>query len=319
MTTTASKFIIAFLSLFIFTAATGVAQTNEELEQYLKLNEKEKRLTEFKDSKEAIILKLKQVEYINKSRKKHNVQPVKLDILASRVANSICAEGARNGFMGHFGINGSTPFIRYAEAGGMDHISENASSISSSQALDTEPKTVASQMREMHDSFMAEKKPNDGHKQNCIDKHHNYVGLGYATYKEEFRYYEEFLDRYIDFKPVSHTAKRNKTVSLSFKPIDSKMTPIAAIALYLPKPKSFTPAQINRTNSYKDFSNEEEFSIWKPDMPAPDADGYINLDMKFKKKGYYYIKIYLDDKNNAKKTMSTKGKIDASGVVFLVN
>ncbi len=319
MTTTASRFIIAFLSLFISTAFIGVAQTAQEIEYYLKLNDKETRHSEFKDSKKAIMLKLKQVEYINKSRAAYNVQPVKLDILASRVANQICVEGAKNGFMGHFGLDGSTPFTRYAAAGGTDHVSENASSISSSEPLDTDDESISAQMMEMHDSFMAEKAPYDGHKKTCIDKDHNYVGIGYATHGGEFRYYEEFLDRYLDFKPFTRNTKLNKGVSLSFKTLDDKKEPYCVMAQYFSMPQSMTKAQINKIRSYKDFSENEEVSIWKNEMPQPGADGYTTIDFKFKKKGLYYIKIYIDDKTTKKKSsMSTRGKTEASGVVIVV-
>ena len=63
---------------------------------------------------------------INASRKKFKAQPVKLDILASRVANKQCREAAENGYVSHWNLAGEKPYLRYAFAGGYDHISENA-------------------------------------------------------------------------------------------------------------------------------------------------------------------------------------------------
>ena len=45
------------------------------LESYQKLNEAEKRLTEFKDNDEALKLKIDQLDVINKSRKRNNALP----------------------------------------------------------------------------------------------------------------------------------------------------------------------------------------------------------------------------------------------------
>jgi hypothetical protein len=46
------------------------AHSQNDINHYISLNEKETRLQAFKDSKEIIALKLKQVDYINKSRKR---------------------------------------------------------------------------------------------------------------------------------------------------------------------------------------------------------------------------------------------------------
>lgn len=320
MTLSTHKNIAVIIAIFVISAFSSTAQSKKEIDHYVSLNEKEIRMADYKDSREMIIQKLKQVEYINKSRKAYNAPPVKLDILASRVANQICVEGAKNGFMGHFGLNGSTPFLRYAAAGGTDHVSENASSVSSTMGIASDENTTAQLMIEMHDKFMAEKAPNDGHKQTCIDQNHNYVGIGCATINGEFRYYEEFIDRYLIFKPIVTTSNRKKPVSLSFKPISNDHVPYCIMAFYVPKPRKMTPAQINRTNSYKDFSSEVETTIWKPDMPKSDSEGYTNINFTFRKKGYYYIKIYLDEKSaKQNKMMTTKGKIEASGVVIDVN
>jgi uncharacterized protein YkwD len=97
-----------------------------DLEKYKKLNEREQRLIEFKDNDDALNLKIDQLAIINNSRKKHNAAPVELDILASRVANKMCKEAADNAYLGHWNMAGEEPYLRYAFAGGHDHVSENA-------------------------------------------------------------------------------------------------------------------------------------------------------------------------------------------------
>ena len=73
----------------------------DDLENYVKLNNNESRLAEYKDDEEALKLKLRQLEIINNSRKRYNAGAVRLDILASRVANKMCSEAAENNFLGH--------------------------------------------------------------------------------------------------------------------------------------------------------------------------------------------------------------------------
>ena len=135
-----------------------------------------------------------QVAYINKSRKRYKAQQVKLDILASRVANRMCREACENNFRGHWNMRGEKPYHRYALAGGLDHVAENASAKWSSREFDKNLAIYADFMKQAHDRFMAEKAPRDGHKRNCIRKQHNFVGLGTYLYKNQFRYYEEFID-----------------------------------------------------------------------------------------------------------------------------
>ncbi len=59
----------------------------EEYQYYLKANNVEERLSEYRDSEEGILAKVILLAAINKSREKYDASPVKLDILASRVAN----------------------------------------------------------------------------------------------------------------------------------------------------------------------------------------------------------------------------------------
>ena len=143
-----------------------------------------------------------QLDIINISRKKYKADPVKLDILASRVANKMCREAGENDFIGHWNIAGEKPYQRYAFAGGYDHVSENAFGEWSSDNYNKSSSIISSMMKSGHEKFMSERAPNDGHKQTIIDKPHNYVGIGYFLAGKQFRYYEEFIDRYLEFENI---------------------------------------------------------------------------------------------------------------------
>jgi uncharacterized protein YkwD len=138
-----------------------------DFDNYLKLNKSELRLIEFKDNDEALKIKLIQLKIINKSRKSYKAGPIKLDILASRIANKMCREAAENNFIGHWNMAGEKPY--------------NNSNISS-------------MMKSTHEKFMYEKSPDDRHKKTIIDKSYNFVGIGYYLSGKQFRYHEEFIN-----------------------------------------------------------------------------------------------------------------------------
>ena len=145
---------------------------------YKALNDAESRYIEYKDSDEMLEIKLIQLDYINASRARYNAPPVKLDILASRVANRMCQEACIENFMGHWNTRGEKPYHRYAFAGGLDHVSENASAKWSSAAFNQSLNTQSVFMKEAHNAFMAETAPYDGHKQTCINPISTNVSVG---------------------------------------------------------------------------------------------------------------------------------------------
>lgn len=296
-----------------------LAQTQDHLSKYLKLNEKETRLLPFKDSKEALILKLKQVDLINKSREKYKAPPVELDILASRMANQIAHEAAQNNYIGHFNLKGEPPYIRYANSGGTDHVTENAAAASYDRPIDASSKTIAQNMKLLHDAFMAEKAPNDGHKKACIDQFHNFVGIGYAVHGKEFRYYEQYLDRYLHFEPFDREVRTKDEVTLKFKPLNDKHIPYFVIVFHQPVPRSMTAAQIEKIPSYPDYNETEHLNLGPWEIPQPDEDGLTTLKLNLDKKGYYYLQVFLSDTPHKKGgKASTEGKVQASGVVIHV-
>jgi uncharacterized protein YkwD len=292
--------------------------SENDLIKYKQLNEQEKRLIVYKDSDETLLLKLKQLAFINYSRKKYRKQSVQLDILASRVANKIAYTAATKDFMGHFNLRGESPYHRYAFAGGVDHITENASSISSNLKLTSGKEDILFYMKKAHSAFMAEKAPNDGHKQNCIDSHHNYVGIGIALYKNQFRYYEEFIDRYISFKDFTKEIKVNQQLVIPTKPLNNLHLHIA-LAYYEKFPSSMSTYKVNRLTSYNDYTKIIAAKILPWQLPQQDKDGYYHLPFTFTKKGLYYIQLFLDDKPYKSGKTTTNGKIQASGIVIIVN
>ena len=72
---------------------------------------------------------------INRDRKQFGLQPVKLDPLASVVADAYCRDQIRNGTTGHYTTDGQAPYMRYSFAGGNDGVSENAAAWSANYSF----------------------------------------------------------------------------------------------------------------------------------------------------------------------------------------
>lgn len=288
----------------------------DDLEIYKKLNDSELRLIEFKDNDEALKLKIDQLEIINKSRKKSNASPVKLDILASRVANKMSRESAQNEYLGHWNMAGEEPYLRYAFAGGYDHVSENAYGEWSSDNYNVSSQVIESKMRTGHEKFMAERSPNDGHKVNIIDKSHNFTGIGFYLSGNQFRYYEEFIDRYLEFEHIPAEVKTGNQFTITIKTNGQSF--LYYMIIYRENwPQPLTPSQISKKGSYRDYTNEVS-----KEMPAWDLSRYRNgtiyeIPLKFSEEGLYYIHIYSDKKEIKKPaSINTKGKTPESGIVI---
>jgi uncharacterized protein YkwD len=288
----------------------------DDLEIYKKLNDSELRLKEFKDNDEDLKLKLEQLEIINKSRKKNNASPVKLDILASRVANRMCREAAENEYLGHWNLAGEEPYLRYAFAGGYDHVSENAYGEWSSDNYNVSSQEIGSKMKAGHEKFMAERSPNDGHKVNIIDRSHNFAGIGFYLSGKQFRYYEEFIDRYFEFGNIPAEVKTGNQFTITVKTNGQSF--LYYMIIYREnRPEPLNPSQISKKGSYRDYTNEisKEMTAW--DLSRYRNGTLYEIPLKFPNEGLYYIQIYSDKKEITKPaSLNTKGKTPESGIVI---
>lgn len=291
---------------------------SNDFENYLKLNETEMRLIEYKDDNEALKMKLRQLEVINISRKKFRAGDLKLDILASRVANKMSREAAENSYVGHWNMAGEKPYHRYAFAGGYDHVSENAFGEWSSENYDTSNSNISSLMKSGHATFMAERAPNDGHKKTIIDKSHNFVGIGFHISGKQFRYYEEFIDRYLEFENIPSEVRVDESCSITVK-TNGKDFPYYLIIYREKIPEAMSADQIRKKGSYSDFSEEKYLEILAWDLTRFKNGNSYKIPLRFSNEGLYYIHIYTDKKELTQPaSLNTKGKTPYSGIVIKV-
>jgi uncharacterized protein YkwD len=309
--------ILICLPRSIFPSRAADSSQNS-IEYYSDLNDKEHRLDQYKDSRNDLELKLAQLDIINKSRKKYNAKPVKLDILASRVANKMSRDAAENEFIGHWNLAGEKPYLRYAFAGGNDHVSENAFGEWSSDNYRNSPDVIGELMKSGHESFMSEKAPNDGHKKNIIDKSHNYVGIGFRLSGKQFRYYEEFIDRYFEFENVPSEVKTGEKTSISVK-TDGRNFLYFMVVYYEKFPQPMTAKEIGRKGSYNDFTNEEYRKVPAWELSKFRNGTYYHIPLNFSKEGLYYIQLFIDKKEITKPgSVTTRDKTPYSGIVIKV-
>ncbi|MDX2414553.1 MAG: hypothetical protein QNK33_05125 [Bacteroidales bacterium] len=312
------------LPLLIIFCSLGSARAQSKAESsvlnyYIGQNNKETRLYDFKDSDNMLMLKLKQLEQINLSRKKHGAKALKLDILASRVANKMCREAAENGYVGHWNLAGEKPYHRYAFAGGNDHITENASGESSSAVFLRNNTAIGIMMHNNHLAFMNEKRPHDGHKQTVIDRNHNYVGLGFYITDHNTAYYELYIDRYYQFEDVPASVKIGETINLKCRPAEKQYFSLL-LAYFEKEPSPLSPRTISSRSSYDDFSKDIAIQIPPWEINNYKEGEWYNFTLKFGKVGLYYIQIFSDSRPYKEGSRySSDGKLQASGIVIRVN
>jgi hypothetical protein len=311
------KKLFVVVSLFLLVGNT-FAVVDSTFIRYKLLNDADSSLMEFKDNDYVLKLKLTHLNYLNAERKKNKVGALKLDILASRVANKMAKEAGKNHFVGHVSLDGLKPYQRYAFAGGKDHVSENASGYWTSSDGKTDSATTQKWMKLQHDGFMKEVAPNDAHKKNCLDKFHTHVGIGFYMTAKDFFYYEEYIDRAFTFESVPDTVKAKQEFTIKVKTQPQQF--ISALLAYydaVPYPIDVEDAKEERT--YDDFTPTVSQEILPWDMSKLRKGEEYEIKLTFKKPGIYYIHLYRDFKEETVKgEFTTKGKMQASGILIVV-
>jgi len=185
---------------------------------------------------------------INRDRKQFGLQPVKLDPLASVVADAYCRDQIRNGTTGHYTTDGQAPYMRYSFAGGNDGVSENAAAWSANYNFSD--RALYEMMRRSEDAMMREVAPHDGHRRTILDPFATHVGVGLAWEHGEFRLTQEFIRRYVDWvRPLPRTASAGDQILCSGRPAPGYA--IEAITVHHePFPQPIAPVTANAITTY---------------------------------------------------------------------
>jgi uncharacterized protein YkwD len=123
------------------------------------------------------------LDLINRDRASEGLPPVELDEGAAGAAGQRHAEDmARNGYLGHWGTDGSVPEQRATEAGSVDMVLENASCFTDEKrrTLDGNALVDTATIEQAEAMFFHEQPPHDGHRKNILKASHKRVGIGVA-------------------------------------------------------------------------------------------------------------------------------------------
>jgi len=195
---------------------------------------------------------------INFHRRKHKLQVVKIDKLATKAGDLHCQDLMRAGRHGHYSSDGRVAYHRYSNLGGSHKVSENASKARWSGIV-MDQRMLIDKALQMHDEMYSEKPPHDGHRINILSPKHNHVGIGIEFDAEKgLCMMQEFTDHYLEIVAIKRTAKPGETIELEGRLLE--WGTIQAIDVYFepfPKPiapNSKTPNQYSFPSSRKTLS-----------------------------------------------------------------
>jgi uncharacterized protein YkwD len=194
------------------------------------------------------VLRNELVRMINRDRARYGLGAVELDATTSVLADAYCRQQIRNGTTGHFTTNGEAPYMRYSFAGGNDAVSENAAAWSASYNFTD--RALYEMMRRSEEAMMEEKAPHDGHRKTILDPHANYVGIGLAWERGEFRLTQEFIRRYVEWaRPLPRAATPEDRVLATGRAVPGYE--VDAISVHHePLPQSISAMTANLIDTY---------------------------------------------------------------------
>ncbi len=243
---------------------------------------------------------------INRDRAKAGLKPVVMDDAASRAGLRHARDMAAKGFTGHIGTDGSVPEQRYTESGGEHFVQENAACLfdAKSRKLDEKARFDATKLAELHQMFMDEVPPNDGHRQNILKPLHNRVGIGLAQPEgvNQPCLAQEFVDRYAELSALPREAKPKAKLKIAGRVSEPLMFGGIGIG----------QRSLPRAKSVEAVSGARAYAIPAPDQlyfgpgfksPKPvtvDGNAFsIELDLGAKR-GQYSVSIWAREKTSSK-------------------
>lgn len=197
----------------------------------------------------AATIKAKMLAKINGERREFGLTPVRVDPLASRVADALCRRQVYDLSVGHFSTDGLAPYHRYSFAGGLDGITENTAAWSRQTPYTAGE--IERLVEESVDAMLDEGAPDDGHRRAILDPHATHVGLGFAWRDGEVRIAQEFVRRYLTWTtPPPREARPGAKAVCVAKP--AKGWEIAAVSVHFePLPTPLSSAAATRIESYE--------------------------------------------------------------------
>jgi uncharacterized protein YkwD len=185
---------------------------------------------------------------INRDRAQFGLRPVKLDPVASALADDYCRQQIKNGTTGHFTLDGMAPYMRYSLAGGNDGVSENVAAWSANYGFGD--RALYDMLRKSQRAMMDEVEPHDGHRKTILDPYATHVGIGLAWERGEFRIAEEFIRRYVEWtRPLPRNASVTDRAMLRVQPHGGYVVEAVTVH-HEPAPRAMSAKLANDIASY---------------------------------------------------------------------
>jgi hypothetical protein len=165
-------------------------------------------------------------------------------------------------FISHWGRDGRKPYQRYSFAGGIDAVQENAASADNVQSLAIPG--IVEDLRERHQSMLAEAPPHDGHRKTILDPYHTHVGFGIALSGRSLRLDELYLARYVWLAPFVNTSKPKSSVLLEGRLLHPQHFLNHVDVFYEPPPN---PPSLEWLNTYRSVGLPDEHKTLRPKVP----------------------------------------------------
>jgi uncharacterized protein YkwD len=215
------------------------------------------------------------VQLVNRDRASQGLAPVDLDEgPPTRGGQAHAEDMAKNGYLGHWGTDGSVPEQRYTEAGGTDMVLENASCFTDEQprTLDPDALVDAKNVEQAEDMFFHEVPPNDGHRKNILKPWHKRVGIGVAQPRATPTeipvpcFAQEFVDPYGTYAAVPASVRVGDTLHVEGA-IAAPATFAGVGLARVDAPHPLTVAELNKRRSYPVPAPYQMY--WPPGFQTP--------------------------------------------------
>jgi uncharacterized protein YkwD len=255
-------------------------------------------------------LKVMLVAQVNSDRTGSGLPPVEYLEELSKPADAHCGEMLKMNYVNHWNQAGQKPYMRYSLAGIPDHTAENIGSLWSSNFQLTH-ESLRKEIISLHQGFMGEKSPNDGHRRAILDPYHTHVGIGLAFDRTGIRMIEVFVNRYVALDPVPSRAKLTDRLLLRGRVLARGYKVQGITAYFEPPPVMQSLSDLRTPGSY---GLPDEERVMRPRLPQnlhydDGSQGTVELSggrftcpISFFRRsaGVYTFVVWIEQENQAK-------------------
>ena len=195
---------------------------------------------------------------INEGREEHGVLPVTLG--TNSAAQGHAEAMLKGNFVGHWGLDGLNPNMRYTLAGGTNYVMENTSGAVLTTGVNYTRRTRKTILTEIHTGLMNSSE----HRKNIVNKWHTTVSLGIACNEVTCSMVQNFEGDYVTFSKEPMIS--NGTLSFAGT-LEGGFTFNNAQIWYGQPPHPLTLGQLDATHSYL-VGQEPATFLLKPAPPG---------------------------------------------------